>query len=44
MSKTRKSLTTTKGKDTSSRAKPLVAVAGYMGRRKPYQNGGKVNK
>ena len=44
MSKTRKSLTTTKGKDSSNRAKPLVAGAGYMGRRKPYQNGGKVNK
>ena len=44
MSKTRKSLATTKGKDTSHRAKPLVAGAGYMGRRKPYQNGGKISK
>ena len=44
MSKTRKSLVTTKGKDASCRAKPLVAGAGYMGGWKPYQNGGKVNK
>ena len=44
MSKTRKSLATTKGKDISHRAKPLVAGAGYMDGRKPYQNGGKVNK
>ena len=44
MSNTRKSLATNKGKDTSNRTKPLVAVAGYMGGRKPYQNGGKVNK
>ena len=44
MSKTRKSLATTKDKDTSCRAKPLVAGAGYMGGRKPYQNGGKVSK
>ena len=44
MSKTRKSLTMTKGKDISHRAKPLVAGAGYMGGRKPYQNGGQVNK
>lgn len=44
VSKTRKSLATTKGKDTSHRVKPLVAGAGYMGRRKPYQNGGKVDK
>lgn len=42
--KTRKSLATTKGKDASRRAKPLVAGAGYMGGRKPYQNGGKVSK
>lgn len=38
-----KSLKTTKGKDTSSRAKPLVAGAGYIGRRKPYKNGGSIN-
>ena len=44
MSKRRRSLTTTKDKDTSRRAKPLVAGAGYMGGRKPYQNGGKVSK
>ena len=44
MSKTRKSLATTKGKDTSRRAKPLVTGAGYMGKRKPYQNGGKIDK
>ena len=44
MSKRRRSLATTKGKDTSRRAKPLVAGAGYMGRRKPYQNGGQVSK
>ena len=44
MSKTRKSLATTKGKDTSHRAKPLVAGAGYMGGRKPYKCGGQVNK
>ena len=39
----RKSIKTTKGKDTSSRAKPLVAGAGYIGRRKPYKNGGYIN-
>ena len=44
MSKHSRSLATTKGKDTSHRAKPLVAGAGYMGRRKPYQNGSKVDK
>ena len=44
MSKHRRSLATTKGKDISRRAKPLVAGAGYMGGRKPYQNGGKVSK
>lgn len=44
MSKRRRNLATTKGKDTSRRAKPLVAGAGYMGGRKPYQNGGKVSK
>ena len=32
MNKRRKSLATTKGKDISRRAKPLVAGAGYMGR------------
>ena len=44
MSKRCRSLATTKGKDTSRRVKPLVAGAGYMGGRKPYQNGGKVSK
>lgn len=44
MAKTSKSLATTKGKDTSHRAKPLVVGAGYMGGRKPYQNGGKISK
>ena len=44
MSKRSKSLATTKGKDTSNRAKLLVAGAGYMGGRKPYKCGGQVNK
>ena len=44
ISKHRRSLATTKDKDTSRRAKPLVAGAGYMGGRKPYQNGGKIGK
>ena len=44
MSNTRKGLATTKGKDTSHRAKPLVAGVGYMGGRKPYKNGGKISK
>lgn len=44
MNKHCRSLATTKGKDTSRRAKPLVAGAGYMGGRKPYQNGGKISK
>ena len=44
MNKRRKSLATTKGKDISSRAKPLVVGAGYMGGRKPYKYGGQVNK
>ena len=34
MSKTRKSLATTKGKDTSNRAKPIVAKAGVTKNRK----------
>lgn len=38
ISKYRRSLASTKGKDTSRRAKPLVVGAGYMGGRKPYQN------
>ena len=40
MNKCRKSLATTKGKDTSRRAKLLVAIAGYIGGRKPYKCGG----
>ena len=44
ISKRRRSLSTTKGKDNSHRAKPLVAGAGYMGGRKPYKCGGQVNK
>ena len=44
MFKTRKSLATIKGKDTSRRPKPFVARACYMGGRKPYQNGDKVSK
>lgn len=44
MAKTRRSLANTKGKDVSNRAKPLVSGAGYMGGRKPYKNGGAVNK
>ena len=44
MSKTCKSLATTKGKDTSRRVKPLVAIADYIGGRKPYKCGGQVNK
>lgn len=43
MATKRKSLKTTKGKDTSRRAKPLVAGAGYIGGRKPYRNGGSIN-
>ena len=44
MAKHKRSLATTKGKDTSNRAKPLVAGAGYMGGRKPYSCGGKISK
>ena len=42
MSKTRKSLETTKGRDVSSRPKPMVAKAGATRKRTPYKNGGKV--
>ena len=41
MSKTRKSLSTTKGKDISRRAKPLIAKAGIDRNRTPYKYGGK---
>ena len=44
MSKTRKSLSTTKGKDSSHRAKPLVVKGGLTKSRTPYKNGGKVSK
>ena len=43
MNKYCKSLAT-KGKGTSYRAKPLVAIAGYIGGRKPYKCGGQANK
>lgn len=42
MSKNRRSLSTTKGKDTSRRAKPLIAKAGVDRKRTPYKCGGKV--
>lgn len=42
MSKTRKSLETTKGRDVSHRPKPMVAKAGATRKRTPYKNGGKV--
>ena len=41
MSKTRKSLSTTKGKDISRRAKPLIVKAGIDRNRTPYKYGGK---
>ena len=41
MSKRRKSLFTTKGKDISRRAKPLIAKAGIDRNRTPYKYGGK---
>ena len=41
MSKTRKSLATTKGKDASHRAEPLIAKAGIDRNRTPYKYGGK---
>ena len=41
MSKTRKSLAITKGKDISRRAKPLIAKAGIDRNRTPYKYGGK---
>lgn len=44
MSNKTRSLATTKGKDTSRRAKPLVAKAGLTRSRTPYKNGGKCNK
>lgn len=42
MAKTRKSLATTKSKDTSRRPKPMVAKAGATRKRTPYKDGGKV--
>lgn len=41
MNKRRKSLATTKGKDTSRRAKPLISKAGVDRKRTPYKYGGK---
>ena len=41
MAKNRKSLSTTKGKDVSRRAKPLVSKAGVDRKRTPYKYGGK---
>ena len=42
ISKSRRSLTTIKGKDASHRAKPLVVKGGLTKSRTPYKNGGKV--
>ena len=44
MSKSRRSLATTKGKDNSRRAKPLVVKGGLTKSRTPYKNGGKISK
>lgn len=44
MSKNRISLATTKGKDNSRRAKPLVVKGGLTKSRTPYKNGGKISK
>lgn len=41
MSKRRKSIATTKGKDSSRRAKPLVVKGGLTKSRTLYKNGGK---
>ena len=41
MANKRKSLSTTKGKDISRRAKPLIAKAGIHRNRTPYKYGGK---
>lgn len=41
MSKSHRSLATTKGKDNSRRAKPLVSKAGVDRKRTPYKYGGK---
>lgn len=38
----KRSLKSTKGKDVSKRAKPLVPGAGYMKGRTPYKHGGKI--
>lgn len=40
----RRSLQTTKPRDNSRRAKPMVVKAGATRRRTPYKNGGQVNK
>lgn len=44
MSINKRSLSNTKGVDTSKRAKPLVAGAGYTKGRTPYKCGGKVKR
>lgn len=44
ISKNRRSLATTKGKDNSHRAKPLVVKGGLTKSRTPYKNGGKISK
>ena len=41
---TRKSLATTKGKDTSHRAKSFVTKDGLTKPRNPYKNNGKISK
>ena len=41
ISKRRKSLATTKGKDTSHKVKPLVIKGGLTKSRTPYKNSGK---
>ena len=41
MTNKRKSLFTTKGKDVSRRAKPLISKAGIDRKRTPYKYGGK---
>lgn len=42
MDMSKRSLKSTKGKDVSKRAKPLVAGAGYTKGRTPYKCGGNV--
>ncbi len=42
MANKRRSLETTKGKQSSHRPKPMVVKAGATRRRTPYKDGGKV--